>query len=144
MGAEARHGLPQPLVRKAIDPLQVGLLSCGVGLGERGPPSPAGGEWALLQENSPDTSPAKMHIDALKDERREVLNFERECALDLEDQGCRRSSRLTLGTPSARRPDDLDRLCHSGQPFADDLLPIEQKTGLAKTLPLRHPVDGRG
>ena len=131
----AAHALAKLGDPRAVEPLVVALKAEDNDVRE---------EAAHTLGQTGDVRAVEPLIATLKDERREVLNFERECALDLEDQGCRRSSRLTLGTPSARRPDDLDRLCHSGQPFADDLLPIEQKTGLTKTLPLRHPIDGRG
>src|SRR5215207_3898879 len=88
---------------------------------------------ALLQDQPADAAPAVMGVDALDEERREVLQLEREGALDAHDQRRRLRPRVGVGPPAAR-PFEPDRARKRRQPVAGDLGPGRDHVGSREAL----------
>src|ERR1019366_791849 len=84
-----------------------------------------------------------MGVDSLDEDRRKMLQLERESGLDPDDERRRSRAISRHRTSSPRRPLHFDRLRYRGEPLAGNVVPIQNKTGLAKTLP-RHNRINRG
>jgi len=94
---------------------------------------PAGApDPVLLQHDPGDAGPAVMGVDPLDHHRREMLQLEREDALDAHDQ------RAGFGrgglAPAALRPFQLGRPAVACQPLAADLRPGGQDVGRGESL----------
>ena len=72
-----------------------------------------------------------------------MLQFERMSRLDAHDErgpgGVMFSGRIA----SPQRPLHLDRPGHGGKPFANDIVPIQNKSSWAKPAPGQHRIDCR-
>jgi hypothetical protein len=99
------------------------------------------GNRALLQQEARDATPAEVGVDALDDEGREMLQFQRESRLDAHNERRRNWVVFPRVAMLPHRPLHLDRPRHRGEPLADNIVPKQNETGMAKTLPRQNRVD---
>jgi hypothetical protein len=139
--AEPRQSLPQRFLRHIDGEFfrrrYSGLAGCAGRRPGRGPCR----DGTLFQQDARDAAPAEMGVDALDEDGCEMLQLKCEAGLDPDDQRCRSWAIVHRAVPSPRRPLHLDRLRDRGESFAHDVVPKQDKTGLAKTLPRHNRID---
>ena len=88
----------------------------------------------LLQDDAPDAAPAVMAVHALDHERREMLHFEGEGALDPHHQARRSRAGPPVGARGPARHSSLSGWREAGEALADDLRPGDDDVGGGKAL----------
>lgn len=95
----------------------------------------------LLQQEARDATPAEVGVDALDDNGSEMLQFQRESRFDTDHERRWGGAVVRRAVTFARGPLHFDRLRHGGESFADNLVPKQHETRLAKTLPSQNRID---
>ena len=85
--------------------------------------------------------PAEVGIDALNDDRREMLQFQCGSRLDAHNERRRNWVVFRRAAMLPHRPPNFDRLRYRGEPLADNVVPKQHEVGLAKTLPPQNRID---
>jgi hypothetical protein len=106
--------------------------------------APVGGlsaNGALLQPDTRDAAPTEMRIDALDDEGSKMLQFQSEARLHPHDERGWGTQRAWCLSQPQGWPLEFDRPRHGGEPFANDLIPKQNKSAYAKPSPRHNRID---
>jgi hypothetical protein len=97
----------------------------------------------LFEAQPPDAAPPEMRIDPGQHLIRLMLQFEREAALDTDDQGGR--LRRSIGLPARwpRRPLQFDRSRVGREALSYDIVPVENEVGFGEALSGQDRIDDR-